>query len=64
MCFTLKDIGSLCQFLDIEVYRDTTRLYLTQAQYVIDLLKKFSYDNLKPSLTPIEVGKLIFKTEG
>lgn len=36
-CFSLKDMGSLSQFLGIEVHRDTTGLYLTQTKYAIDL---------------------------
>ncbi|XP_022869192.1 uncharacterized protein LOC111388660 [Olea europaea var. sylvestris] len=57
-------MGNLSQFLGIEVYRDTTGLYLNQAKYATDLLKKFGYENLKPSLTPMATGKLISKAEG
>lgn len=44
--------------MGVEVYRNTTWLCLTQTKYVIDLLINFGYKNLKPSLTPMAVGKL------
>ncbi|XP_022863572.1 uncharacterized protein LOC111383674 [Olea europaea var. sylvestris] len=63
-CFALKYMGNLNQFLGIEVYRDVTGLYLTETKYMVDLLKKFDYENLKPVPTPLAVGKLISKDEG
>lgn len=44
--FALKNMGSLSQFLGMEVYRDTTGLYLTQTKYVVGLLKRFGYESL------------------
>lgn len=63
-CFARKDTGNLSQCLGMEVHRDAPRLYLTQTKYITCLLKKFGYENLKSSLTPMAVGKLISKIEG
>ncbi|XP_022899225.1 uncharacterized protein LOC111412519 [Olea europaea var. sylvestris] len=57
-------MGNLSQFLGIKVFRDKVGLYLTQTKYAIDLLKKFGYENPKPSLIPMAAEKLITKTEG
>jgi len=57
-------MGDLKLFMGIEAQRDATGLYLNQTRYIMDLLKRFSYENLKPSLTPMAVWKPISKTEG
>lgn len=62
--FVLKDMGKLKQFLRIEVQRNSTSLHLKQTRYTIELIKIFGYEDLKPSLTSMAVGKLVSKTEG
>jgi len=38
--FALKTLGSINYFLGFEVFRNETRLYLTQSKYTLDLLHK------------------------
>lgn len=38
--FTLKDLGALHFYLGIEIHRDESGMYLTQTQYIEDLLRK------------------------
>lgn len=57
-------MGKLSHFLEIEVHRDATGLYLTQTKYATYLLKRIGYESLKPSQTPMAAGKLISKTQG
>ncbi|XP_062120374.1 uncharacterized mitochondrial protein AtMg00810-like [Humulus lupulus] len=56
--FSLKDLGSLHYFLGIEVFRDSTGLYLTQEKYISELLQRVDMQNLKPSPTPITTSKI------
>ena len=57
-------MGSLHYFLGIEAYRDTSGLYLTQAKYITDLLKKTKMDEACPLPTPKDYSKILSKTEG
>lgn len=50
--FTLKDLGDLHYFLGIEVFRDTSNLFLTQKKYDLELLTKAGMVDCKPSLSP------------
>lgn len=37
---------------------------MSQGRYDFDALKKFGFENLKPSVTLMAAGKLVAKTEG
>jgi hypothetical protein len=50
--FDLKDLGSLHYFLGLQVTRSSTGLYLNQAKYAHDLLKKHNMLDSKPTLSP------------
>uniref|UniRef100_A0A803Q5T4 Reverse transcriptase Ty1/copia-type domain-containing protein n=1 Tax=Cannabis sativa TaxID=3483 RepID=A0A803Q5T4_CANSA len=62
--FALKDLGPLHHFLGIEVHRDKTGLYLSQAKYIKELLTKTEMLHLKLCSTPMTVGKALSKTDG
>ncbi|XP_062082482.1 uncharacterized mitochondrial protein AtMg00810-like [Humulus lupulus] len=62
--FSLKDLGPLHYFLGIEVHRDETGLYLSQAKYIKELLTRTAMLHLKPCSTPMTVGKALSKTDG
>lgn len=51
--FSLKDLGPLQYFLGIEVFRDSTGVYLSRGKYVTELLQKVQMLNTKPSPTPM-----------
>jgi hypothetical protein len=50
--FDLKDLGSLHYFLGLQVTRDSSGLYLNQAKYANDLLKKHHMLDSKPAKSP------------
>lgn len=50
----MKNLGSLKYFLDIEVARNATSLYLTQQKYVLDIVSETGLLGSKPASTPIE----------
>lgn len=51
--FYFKDIGDLKYFLCVEVIRDNSGIYLTQAKYISDLLERLNFlSHLKPCNTP------------
>ena len=50
--FDLKDLGSLHYFLGLQVTRDSSSLYLNQAKYANDLLKKHNLLDSKPAKSP------------
>jgi transposase InsO family protein len=50
--FDLKDLGSLHYFLGLQVTRSFNGLYLNQAKYAHDLLKKHNMLDSKPAKSP------------
>eukprot|EP00261_Vitis_vinifera_P034756 XP_019075999.1 PREDICTED: uncharacterized protein LOC109122749 [Vitis vinifera] len=51
--FLVKDMGSLHYFLGIEVIPMPQGLFLSQHQYIWDLLSRTSMENAKETLTPM-----------
>ena len=51
--FSVKDMGSLHYFLGIEVIPTPQGLFLSQHQYIRDLLSRTSMENAKETLTPM-----------
>ncbi|KAL5827944.1 hypothetical protein ACOSQ3_019789 [Xanthoceras sorbifolium] len=61
--FALKNLGSMSYFLDFEAHRDASRLFLTQTNYISDLLKKTNMIDCKPCDPPLSAGtKLMLAT--
>nr|GEU88142.1 ribonuclease H-like domain-containing protein [Tanacetum cinerariifolium] len=52
--FAMTDLGSLNYFLDISVTRDSSRLFLSQKKYAIQIIDRVHMDNCNPSQTPID----------
>uniref|UniRef100_A0A2N9J0Y8 Integrase catalytic domain-containing protein n=1 Tax=Fagus sylvatica TaxID=28930 RepID=A0A2N9J0Y8_FAGSY len=50
--FDLKDLGSLHYFLGLQITRTPSRLYINQAKYAQDLLKKHNMLDCKPASSP------------
>ena len=57
-------MGSLYHFLDIEVHRDGTGMFLTQSRYIKDLLQKAEMGNAKACSMPLATGENLSKEEG
>jgi hypothetical protein len=54
--FTLKDLGDLHYFLDIEVTKSQQGMLLTQSKYAMDLLKKVGMSNCNLVNTPLSAS--------
>ncbi|CAH9133229.1 unnamed protein product [Cuscuta epithymum] len=51
--FSLKDMGMLSHFLGMEVIPTSAGLFLSQAQYITEILSRFHMDGAKPVSTPM-----------
>src|ERR1043165_8504330 len=54
--FAMTDLGPLNHFLGIVVSRSPGSLFLSQRQYVIDLLARAGMTDCQPARTPADVG--------
>eukprot|EP00253_Pinus_taeda_P002408 PITA_02408 len=54
--FEMIDLGELHYFLGIEVWQKEDGIFMSQAKYTWDILKKFRMLSCKPATTPLEVG--------
>ena len=52
----MTDLGTLHHFLGIAVSRSTNSLFLSQRQYILDLLSRAGMSDCQPSRTPADVG--------
>ena len=61
--FKMKDLGRVSHILGIKVEFKDGKLYLSQEQYVRDVLNKFNMQGCKPVSTPLEPGARLSKTD-
>ena len=54
--FEMKDLGELHYFLGIEVIRTPKGIWLSQRQYVLDMLSKYGMADCKPIAMPLDVN--------
>ncbi|GKD05478.1 ribonuclease H-like domain-containing protein, partial [Tanacetum coccineum] len=52
--FSMTDMGSLTYFLGISITHDSSRLFLSQKKYVLEILDRAHMVNCNPSRTPID----------
>ena len=52
--FKMKDLGEVSTFLGIEFRRSPGVICLSQEQYIISILNRFSFCDVKPRTTPCE----------
>ncbi|GKC01733.1 ribonuclease H-like domain-containing protein [Tanacetum coccineum] len=52
--FAMTDLGPLNYFLGISVTRDSSRLFLSQKKYAIEIIDRAHMANCNPSRTPID----------
>jgi len=62
--FAVKDLGSLTYFLGVEALWCTDGIYLTQRQYIADLLKRSKIENAKPCTSPMASNCQLTSTDG
>ncbi|GKA67167.1 ribonuclease H-like domain-containing protein [Tanacetum coccineum] len=53
--FSMRDLGSLNYFLGISVTQDSTRMFLSQRKYDVEILKRAHMVNCNPSQTPVDI---------
>ena len=62
--FEMSMMGKLAFFLGLQVRQTKEGIFINQARYVKDLLKRFGLDNLKPYSTPMSTSTKLDKDEG
>lgn len=62
--FTIKDLGPLKYFLDIEVTRDSSGILLNQRKYILDLLHNTGMTDCKAATCPFPQGLKLSKHDG
>eukprot|EP01018_Ginkgo_biloba_P026019 Gb_31534 [translate_table: standard] len=65
MNFEMTNLGLLHYFLGIEVSQTPGRVFISQAKYIWEVLRRFRMEDCKPTCTPMETGtKLSVQDEG
>eukprot|EP01018_Ginkgo_biloba_P007254 Gb_31263 [translate_table: standard] len=65
MNFEMIDLGLLHYFMGIEVWQTPGRVFILQAKYIWEVLRRFRMEDCKPTCTPMETGtKLSVQDEG
>jgi len=54
--FVMKDLGELHHFLGMHVQRRGTGLFLSQRQYMVELLERAGMVECKPCTTPVDIN--------
>ena len=54
--FSMKDLGELHHFLGMLVQRTSCGLFLSQHQYMLDILDRAGMANCKPCFTPVDIN--------
>ncbi|GJY03670.1 putative ribonuclease H-like domain-containing protein [Tanacetum coccineum] len=61
--FQMSSMGELTFFLGLQVKQKEDGTFISQDKYVTEILKKFSFTNIKTASTPIETQKALLKDE-
>ncbi|GJX04240.1 putative ribonuclease H-like domain-containing protein [Tanacetum coccineum] len=61
--FQMSSIGELTFFLGLQVKQKEDGIFISQDKYVTEILKKFSFTNVKTASTPIETQKPLLTNE-
>ncbi|KAH9647981.1 retrovirus-related pol polyprotein from transposon RE2 [Citrus sinensis] len=63
-CFYMKDLGPLKYFLDIEVARNQTEIFMSQRKYVLDIISEAGLLGAKPAPFPLELNHQLALAKG
>ncbi|GJS55436.1 ribonuclease H-like domain-containing protein [Tanacetum coccineum] len=61
--FQMSFIGELAFFLGLQVKQKDNGIFISQDKYVADILKKFDFNTVKTTSTPIDTNKALLKDE-
>ncbi|GJY06136.1 uncharacterized mitochondrial protein-like protein [Tanacetum coccineum] len=61
--FQMSFMGELTLFLGLQVKQKEDGIFISQDKYVTEILKKFSFTDVKTASTPMETQKLLLKDE-
>ncbi|GKA02204.1 putative ribonuclease H-like domain-containing protein [Tanacetum coccineum] len=61
--FQMSSIGELTFFLGLQVKQKEDGIFISQDKYVIEILKKFGFTDVKTASTPMETQKALLKDE-
>ncbi|MCO5606861.1 hypothetical protein L7F22_061052 [Adiantum nelumboides] len=62
--FNMKDLGELRYFLEIELIRNESGIWLLQKKYGLDMLVKYGMTDCKPISTPLDHNLKLRINEG
>ena len=54
--FKMSLLGELTYFLGLKIYQKEKGIFICQAKYIKEMLKKFKMEDFKPILTPVVTG--------
>ncbi|GJV64259.1 putative ribonuclease H-like domain-containing protein [Tanacetum coccineum] len=61
--FQMSSIGELTFFLGLQVQQKKDGIFISQDKYVVEILKKFGFTEVKTASTPMETQKPLLKDE-
>ncbi|GJQ93907.1 retrovirus-related pol polyprotein from transposon TNT 1-94 [Tanacetum coccineum] len=59
--FQMSSMGELTFFLGLQVQQKEDGIFISQDKYVVEILKKFNYSNVKSASTPVYLEKPLVK---
>jgi hypothetical protein len=59
--FEMTDLGLIAYFLGLEVKQCSDEIFISQAKYAAEVLKKFVMEDCCPTDNPIEYGTMLTK---
>ncbi|GKG13712.1 putative ribonuclease H-like domain-containing protein, partial [Tanacetum coccineum] len=62
--FQMSAMGELTFFLGLQVKQSREGIFISQDKYVAEILKKFDFDSVKSTITPMETKAPLAKDEG
>ena len=62
--FAMKDLGELHHFLGMQVQRSGDGLFLSQRQYMLDILDRAGMTECKPCSTPVDTNPKVAAVDG